>query len=84
MKSYVVYDTKGDIYHRPVFDRNHEMARRSFGLSCKDGNSLLAQAPEDFILFCNGSFDEDTGMITPQELESVARGIDFKVNDEER
>lgn len=70
MKLYSVKDLKSARFGNPFSSFNDEVAIRDFTTLCKDKNpnNLCGIYPEDFDLYCVGSFDEDTGAITPGVL----------------
>lgn len=61
---YSVFDTKAKTYSQPIFQENDDVSIRSAIDTMNAGNSLIADHPEDFQIFCVGTFDQDTGKIT--------------------
>lgn len=72
LKLYSIKDTKGGFYE-PQVAQNDALAVRSIRGVVNSGKGILAQYPEDFELWCIGSFDETTGIIIPGELKCVIR-----------
>lgn len=62
-KIYSVYDSKAQIFGLPFFLPNDDVASREFVRLSNDSNSLVAQFPADFKLFCLGVFSNDEGKI---------------------
>jgi len=70
-KIYCVRDRKSNSYWKPVYDRDHVMAIRSFEDTCKQSESLLHKWPNDFELMYLGEFDEVTGKFTVLDVPTV-------------
>lgn len=62
-KMYSVYDKKTGVYMSPFFANHDAQAVRMFTSACKSQDSLLAEYPEDFELYCLAEFDPDSGEI---------------------
>lgn len=83
---YSIFDVKASKYGPIISFQNDNTAIRSFMemLISGDKNSLLALYPTDYLLYCVGSFDQDTGLVTslpaPQHvisgLECISRAVD--------
>lgn len=59
-------DKKGRLYKNPFFVPNTDVAVRSLrGAVNATEQSDLTQYPEDFALYHLGTFDDETGLITP-------------------
>lgn len=61
-----LFDKKSRVYKNPFFVANTEVAVRSLGgaVNAKEPSDLT-QFPEDFSLHQIGTFDDETGVITP-------------------
>ncbi|WNK14149.1 MAG: nonstructural protein [Microvirus sp.] len=79
LKIITVYDSAVQAYGRPIFVRHPGEALRSLSdqVNATDNNDLCRHA-EDYSLFVIGEFDEDTGLLTPQPPERLARAQDLK------
>lgn len=55
----------------PTFDLNDQTAARNFSMALTKSDGILGFAPSDFDLYCLGSWDTDTGIITPAQLPSL-------------
>jgi len=77
MKIYSLLDMKARVYGTPQFLENDEVAKRAFILMVREGETLPAKCPEDFVLVMVGEWDDEDGEIRPAEdSQVVIRGID--------
>lgn len=62
---YAIYDVKSGMYGPAMTFVNDATAIRSFQemLTSQDQNSLLSLYPADYILFCVGEYNQETGLI---------------------
>lgn len=58
---YAVFDSKAGVHMSPWLATNHGVASRSFGDQVMNPESPFNRHPDDFILFCLGTFDMVTG-----------------------
>jgi len=63
--AFSIYDVKVEAYQAPLFARTYGEAERFFGRLLKD-DPRYKDYPNDFQLFCVGTFDEVSGMLEPQ------------------
>lgn len=64
MKMYSIYDEKSLTYNKPFhFPNDETMERTMIDLVLKDDNDV-GKHPEDYLCFCIGEFDDDTGVLT--------------------
>lgn len=61
--AYAIYDTKAEVFDRPFYVQNDQVAIRSLADALADGRSPLAKHAPDYCLFCLGSFNDATGVI---------------------
>lgn len=77
-KMLCVYDIKAEIYHTPIYQPTTASGIRAFQQACEDKQSQFSIAPEDFVLFEIGTFDDATCEVkllaTPTP---VAKALDF-------
>lgn len=76
---YSIYDTKSGMYGPAMTFVNDYTAIRSFQemLCSGDDNSLLSLYPSDYILFCLGAFNQQSGFIEPLAAPAnVITGMD--------
>lgn len=76
---YTILDTKAAAYLPPFYMRSNGEALRAFSDEISNGDSQIAKHPEDFILFQIGTFDEQTGELSPVSPISLAKAIDLVV-----
>jgi hypothetical protein len=60
---YSIYDVKAQIYNNIWTANNDNVAIRNFTDLIDDPNSIIHKHHEDFILYCLGIFDDQTGLI---------------------
>lgn len=60
---YSIYDLKAGVYNTIFTQLNDSVAQRSFIQLLKDANSSISLSPEDYVLYCVGSFDDNQGFI---------------------
>lgn len=81
-KLFSVYDSKAQIFHRPLHALTKGEALRTFIDECKRPESQLCLHPEDYSLFELGWFDDASGKLAHLDapfclgtaLELVAQG----------
>ncbi|AXL14623.1 nonstructural protein [Microviridae sp.] len=62
LNMYVIYDAKAEVYNKPFYLLNDDVARRSAEQLMQDGNTDIARHPEDFTMFKLGTFDDTACM----------------------
>lgn len=72
---YSVFDTKAGTYTPPFFQHAEPMAIRTFGDCCNDITHTFGKHPEDYTLFCLGTYDDLTGFIDQDAIKSVRTGL---------
>lgn len=78
---YSIRDNKTG-FMAPQLDKNHDAAKRNFKLSLAtvSPESIMGFAPEDFDLYYIGTFDTDSGTISPTTVpELVSSGGSLEV-----
>lgn len=73
MFMYSVYDKAAGSFNIPFFQLNDRVAIRSFMDLVRDERSQVSKHPEDYDLWCLGSFDDASGLIS----------VKFTQNDEQ-
>ena len=63
---YCIRDIKSNTFNRPFGGLTVEQVKRSIYASIAQGNSEIAQFPEDFELYLIADFDDKTGVISGQ------------------
>lgn len=64
---YCIRDIKSNTFNRPFGGLTVEQVKRSIYSGIKQGDSEIAQFPEDFELYLIADFDDQTGIITGQQ-----------------
>lgn len=78
---YAIRDIKSG-FLSPIVDDTDQQAVRNFGFSCSKSDTLLNFAPADYSLYCLGTFDTETGKISPANLpELVIQATDLVSHD---
>lgn len=63
-RMFIIYDKKAGIYNKPFFFVNEHVAQRAAQELIDNGDSQIAQHPEDFTMFEIGEYDDVEGKIT--------------------
>lgn len=66
-KIFAVYDDKAQTYNSPLFLNTDGEALRALSDEVNNPESLIHKHPDDFRLYRLGSYDSDTGAITPED-----------------
>ena len=74
---YSVLDKTAEQYGQPLMFNNDGVAIRAFHMECTNEKSPIYAFPEDYCLCKCGSFNSDTGEVTPLEPKVICRGLDF-------
>ena len=71
---YSIFDKKAKTYASPFPALNDSVAIRMVSVSAT-GESLLAQYPEDFSIFRVGTFSEETGVFSPNDVPDFVSNV---------
>mgnify|MGYP000326738420 CR=1 FL=1 len=74
---YSIYDTAAAAYMRPFFLQSDAQAKRAFSDIATDAEHAVGQHPEDYFLVRIGVFDDATGKLVPEDVESLATGLEM-------
>lgn len=68
VKVFTVFDMKMQFFAQPFFEQQEASAIRSFSDAVNDANpkNMWYLHPEDFQLYCIGTFDNETGVLESQ------------------
>lgn len=68
-----VFDSAAQVFGRPMFVPRIEVARRAFvdEVNRKAADNQLNAHPEDFGLYAVGTFDDQTGHLSPLDLPTL-------------
>ncbi len=75
---YSVWDSKADAYIQPFFATNDAVALRMFQTACRDQAHDFYMHAEDYSLFRLGTFDQQKGDLSPENLVVIARAHEIK------
>jgi len=80
-KAYSLFDIKAQHYMTPFFTINDGTAIRSLSQMVNEKEpNMVNQYPDDYNLFCVGSFDDSTGVLSPiDHPRSLGLAAQFKV-----
>lgn len=76
-KVFTLFDVKGNDHGVPFFSLSDGVAQRSFGDILSDPSCLCSRHPEDYHLYCVGTFDSGNGMLTPASPRFICSGSDL-------
>lgn len=62
--AFAIQDTRAGFYHAPFFANSHVSACRTIATTASDPMTLLHKYPEDFTLWCLGTFDSINGELS--------------------
>lgn len=79
---YAVYDSKMEMFHKPMFLITEGEAVRGFVDICKDTSSMLHKHSADYTLFRLGTFSEDKGCFenekSPTRVITAWEAVNYK------
>lgn len=64
LKAYSIYDNKALSYNAPWFTHTDGAAVRSLRDLVNEPNNNVSRHPGDFVMYCVGEFDDQTGIFT--------------------
>lgn len=78
-KIYSVRDAKAEVFGYPFYKKTHGEAERDFNTLCNDPKSTVFNFPDDFDLYYVGSYDDDTGKLTPLDTpQHIVKAVQLK------
>lgn len=76
---FVIRDVKAEVYKTPMMFENFAEAERQFTTACRQGETMLSQYPEDFILYAIADINVINATVTVFDSPiEVIRGFDIK------
>lgn len=78
LKAFSVYDIKAEMFSPPFFMGTIGEATRAFRDLVNDSNTTPGKYPGDFRLTCIGEFDNVTGYLTTDSIDSLGFGTDYQ------
>lgn len=80
MKSnaYTIFDSKSKTYTLPWFAMNDEVAIRAFKDKVNKEGHEFNLHPEDYSLFGIGSYEDNTGVLTPSQThDTLGKALEY-------
>jgi len=78
-KIYSIRDQKAEYFTQPFFKKTHGEAERDFHQLVNDEKSQLNKFPEDFDLYHLGTYDDETGKMTPLDTpQHITKAVQQK------
>lgn len=74
---YSVYDRKTKLYSTPFYVINDDSAIRDFYRAINDPAHEASHYASDLTLYCLGSWDDQTGLLTAQQPDFVTDANQF-------
>lgn len=79
LRIFSVYDSKACAFLQPFYTVNRDVALRHFARGVNDAAMEMGNFPADFTLYEIGSWDDQTGKITPLiPADNCGNGAAFK------
>lgn len=60
-----LYDSKTELYSTPVYAKTTGQAQRDLQEAVNGADGIIAKYPEDYRLYCLGTYNNETGEIIP-------------------
>ena len=79
-KIYTFKDTLAETYSDLNIYKNDMVACRTFSDMCRNDKSPLYVHPENYIMYCVGTWDENTGTLVSHEPIEIAKATNYTVN----
>lgn len=77
LEIFAIFDDKAKAFMTPFFMHNQAMASRTFKHTVNDPSHQFSRSPEDFNLFCLGTFDDSSGKLEAKQ-ELLFNGLQLK------
>ena len=71
---YTIRDEASQLYMSLQTNETEPLAIRNFDFALKS-NEMMKCQPQDFSLWCIGSYDDVTGVLTAQNPKVIKRGV---------
>ncbi len=77
---FAIYDSVSEVYHRPFYLPNQNVAKRQFANMVSDPESQVSLNPADYTLFEIGTWsDQDCKFSKKLEPISLGNGVQFQI-----
>lgn len=77
LNAYAVKDIQSNLFTAPYFLVNNTIAQRSFKAACLDPESKFYTYPQDYSLYHIGTYNIETGLLTPTTPEQIANATEY-------
>lgn len=78
LKVYSIRDSKGEKYFPPFYKTTHGEAERDFTTAARDAKSTISLYPEDFDLYYLGTYDDESGKLSPLDApQHMSKAVQF-------
>ena len=74
---FTVFDQAVGAHVNPFFLRSNGEAIRAFTAEVNNPQSNFHQSPKDFTLLRVGTFDDNTGVFTPEQKVALGNAVEF-------
>ena len=74
---YTIFDTASGAYMRPFYMQADNAAIRSFKDLAVAADHEIGKHPEDYSLWRIGTFDDNKGMLVPEDRECLATALEL-------
>ncbi len=74
---YTIFDTASGLYLRPFFNTSDGAALRAFSDIATDPDHEVGKHPEDYSLFRIGIYDDNTAVLTAENRDCIATGLEL-------
>lgn len=74
---FTIFDQKAEAFLPPFFLPKKAMATRVFANCINDETHQFNKHPDDYTLFCIGTFDDNEASISPTIPQSLGNGVIF-------
>lgn len=69
---YSICDVKTGIFYPPMEFTNRNDCMRGIGDDLRHRDTIMSRHPEDFNVHYVGTFDDETGVVTPNQVRAVS------------
>ena len=77
LQAYCVYDECTETYGVPFFMVNDKTAERAFFQLVNDPQSTVFRSPQDFSLYCIGTYHDNAGLLTAETHKLIGRAPSY-------
>lgn len=78
---YAIHDAAINAYSQPFYSHTNGSALRAFSDHVNDANSGPNKHPQDYSLFHLGTFDDQTGALSPATPTRIGTATEYKTKE---